>query len=113
MVWTTPKRWAVGEMVTHTLLNLHIKGNQDFLGTHGHSAGSGDGDPFITPTILTWVDQSASPGAVGTLQRNGTALEWYGAAVVILTKVGGAAGTAALRTLGSNGTQISNGTHTH
>ncbi len=114
MAWTAPKTWSVGAMVSHTDLNTHIRDNLVALDNHQHSGAAGDGSADVDSlNSVTWTDSASSPGATGTLQRNGLHLEWHNGAVFIVTASDLAAGTASLRTLGSNGTQIADGTHSH
>ena len=37
MAWSTPRDWASGELVTHTIMNAHIRDNFDALSLHTHS----------------------------------------------------------------------------
>jgi hypothetical protein len=101
-------------MATHTLFNTHVRDNFTALGTHGHSGGAGDGAQAVGSLgVVTYADQSSSPGAAGTLQRKGSHLEYNDGAVVIITESDLAAGTPSLRSLGAGGTQASDGTHSH
>jgi hypothetical protein len=64
MAWTTPRDWASGELVTHTIMNTHIKNNFDFLGTHTHSGVAGDGSSTLADVdSVTFDHQGSDPSA--------------------------------------------------
>jgi hypothetical protein len=51
--WTSPRTWAVGDLVTAALLNLHLRDNLSVLGAHTHTGAAGDGSANIAPTTIT------------------------------------------------------------
>ena len=105
-------------MVEASDLNTHIKANEDVLSAHAHSGAAGNGSATLSGVSLSALvvpvlaDQSGNPSTAGRLQRNGSNLVYYGAALVGLY-ADGVAGTATLRTLGTGSTQAAAGNHTH
>ena len=140
MAWTAPRTWAVGEMVTHTLLNTHIKDNLLALSTHAHSGAAGAGSTTRGNLVkATYTDASApsAPGSGLTVlyavsgrmhMRAGSsgadtpiqiATDLHAEDHASRHEPGGAdamavdavAGTGSLRTLGSGSTQAAVGNH--
>jgi hypothetical protein len=138
MVWTAPRTWAVGDVTTAVLLNLHIRDNQLALDQHGHDGTAGDGGTSLgdlVKAILADASAPAAPGAGLTVVysvssrphfRDGAA----GADTTLADKdenhasnhdpggsdtmaVDAVAGTGSLRTLGSGAQQAATGNHTH
>ncbi len=115
MTWSTPKTYIVGEMITHTIMNTFWRDNISQLDAHAHSgtAGSGSAD-IVSLNIMILGDAGPPPGAAGTMRRVGNHLNWRGGASTFIFSNGSlAGGTAAIRSLGTLGTQIANGTHKH
>ena len=115
MVWTAPRTWVVGEVVTDSLLNTHGRDQLLALDQHQHGGGAGDGDSNIAGLdTVDFDDQAGSPATTGRLQRNGSHLEFYnGTTAEIISQADAAAGVASLRTLGSGALQGAAGDHTH
>ena len=70
MVWTAPRTWTSGEVVTAAALNTDLRDNMNELVLHRHSGGSGSGSNALGS--LTSVDfiAAAVPAAPGgTLTR--------------------------------------------
>ena len=63
MGWTAPLTWTVGVLVTHTLLNLHLKENLDVLSSHGHAGTGGGGSRTLGNLIKTTYADAAAPAA--------------------------------------------------
>lgn len=57
-IWTAPKTWAVGELVTASLLNTHLRDNLDFLKSPpvAQYVGNQASDYTTTSTSFTNVD---------------------------------------------------------
>ncbi len=117
MAWSSPKLFIVGEQITASILNTHIRDQLLFLGgTHRHSTGTaGEGTGDIGPLgVLLFADQSASPAGEGTMQRNGTHIEVReNGTTHVVSTVDLAVEVASMRTLGSDGTQATDGSHGH
>lgn len=123
MAWTAPKTWSASEVVLASgtgSLNEQVRDNFLNLSTHTHSGAAGMGAAslatvtFTGLNTVTFADQSGNPSTNGRLQRNGTELLYYdGTTAQNLTAADQAAGTASLRTLGTNATQAAAGNHTH
>jgi hypothetical protein len=117
MAWTAPLSW-MPTMVTHTILNTHIKDNFLELSTHVHSGSAGEGSSTLSVLVLSaqnyfpFADQSGNPSSIGVLQRNGAELVYYDTALKQLT-ADAVAGTASSRTLGTGAQQAAAGNHTH
>ena len=117
MAWTVPLTWK-STMVTHTIMNTHVKDNLLELSTHVHSGSGGEGSSTLSVLVLSaqnyfpFSDQSANPSTAGRLQRNGAELVYYDTALKQLT-ADAVAGTASSRTLGTGAQQAAAGNHTH
>ena len=45
MAWTAPRTWVTGEVVTASVMNVHVRDNLLALSTHFHDTGAGgEGD---------------------------------------------------------------------
>ena len=142
MAWTAPRTWTAGELVTHTLLNTHLKNNMLILDTHAHDDTSGGGDSTLGDLVKATFTDATAPSAPGA---NKTAI--YAVSTQPHYRAGGAgadveladandlhtqahdtahepsgadtmavdavAGTGSLRTLGTGSTQAAAGNHTH
>ena len=114
MAWTIPRTWVDKEVVTKAIMDTHVRDNLNALSTHAHTGAAGDGNDELSGIDLIQFDDVAiSPDAAGELQRKGSNLEWYGAAVVAITQADAAAATASPRTLGTGAQQAAAGDHTH
>ena len=117
MAWVTPLTFD-STMVTSTIMNEQLKGNLDMLSSHAHTGAAGLGSSTLSGLAIsalaspTFADQSGSPSATGTLQRNGYNLEYNNGSVVGFY-ADGASGVATLRTIGTGATQAAAGNHTH
>lgn len=91
MAWTTPRTWADAEDVTHTLLNTHIRDNQNETAPGIASAA---GRMIVTDGVNSIVERIPSNNRVETIQTTSstsyTDLATAGPAVTVTT------GTAAL-----------------
>jgi hypothetical protein len=64
MAWSTPRDWASGELVTHTIMNAHIRDNFDALSLHTHSGSAGDGASALDNLdTITYDHQGSDPSA--------------------------------------------------
>mgnify|MGYP003146958561 CR=1 FL=1 len=114
MAWSTPRTWVAEEVITAEIMNVHVRDQFTFLGTHGHSSNSGDGgDDLGGIDEIIFADATADPAAIGEMQRNGSALKYHDGTGVMFIGRDAAAGTPSLRTLGVGGTQAADGTHLH
>ncbi len=113
MAWSTPRTWIVGEIVTHTVMNTHWRDQIITLDNHGHSGNPGSGASKLAGVKNLSFSNSGTPDPL-EIRMNGTSLEFREGGVTrhSLNQVQ-AEGTASLRELGTDGTQISDGTHTH
>ena len=64
MAWSTPRDWTSGELVTHTIMNAHIRDNFEALKLHTHSGSNGDGASALdnVDTII-YDHQGSDPSA--------------------------------------------------
>ena len=84
--WTTPRTWAVGELVTAALMNAHVRDNMDWLKTPISASATWSSN--FTTTSTTPVDIT---GATVTLTTNGGGVD-----VIVLFDAGaGGAATCA------------------
>mgnify|MGYP001601222043 CR=1 FL=1 len=114
MAWTAPRTYVANELVSAAILNVDLRDNLTALSTHAHAGAAGDGNDELSGLdVLAFDNVAASPNAAGELQRNGSNLEWYGAAVVAITQADAAAATASPRTLGTGALQGAPGNHSH
>ena len=114
MAWSTPRTWVAEEVITAEIMNVHVRDQFTFLGTHGHSSNSGDGgDDLGGIDEIIFADATADPAAIGEMQRNGSALKYHDGTGVMFIGRDAAAGTPSLRTLGAGGLQAADGTHQH
>ena len=65
MGWTSPRTWVDDEIVTAALLNTHVRDNELFLDTHGHSGASGDGATSLGDLVKETFVDATPPGAPG------------------------------------------------
>lgn len=79
--WTTPRTWAVGELVTAALMNTHLRDNLDFLKTP-IAAYSALGSNFST-TSSSYVDTGLSV----TIVTNGGGLDVFLTGYVGVTQI--------------------------
>ena len=64
MAWTTPRDWASGELVTHTLINQQLRDNLSVLSSHTHSGAAGDGSSALADVdTVTFDHQGSDPSA--------------------------------------------------
>ncbi len=64
MAWTTPRDWASGELVTHTLINQQLRDNLSALSLHTHSGAAGDGSSALADVdTVTFDHQGSDPSA--------------------------------------------------
>jgi hypothetical protein len=64
MAWTTPRDWASGELVTHTLINQQLRDNLLVLSSHTHSGAAGDGSSALADVDTVIFDhQGSDPSA--------------------------------------------------
>jgi hypothetical protein len=55
-IWTTPRTWATGELVTAAQLNQHLRDNLDWLKAPAWAQhiGAGTGNYALAPVVNTW-----------------------------------------------------------
>jgi hypothetical protein len=55
-IWTTPRTWATGELVTAAQLNQHLRDNLDWLKSPAWAQhiGTGSGNYALAPVVNTW-----------------------------------------------------------
>ena len=64
MAWSTPRDWSANELVTHTIMNTHVRDNLNFLSTHTHSGAAGDGSSGLSDVDTIIFDhQGSDPSA--------------------------------------------------
>ena len=64
MAYTTPRDWTAGELVTHSIMNTHIRDNFSALSLHTHSGAAGDGASALNNVdTITWDHQGSDPSA--------------------------------------------------
>ena len=64
MAWSTPRDWTSGELVTHTIMNAHIRDNFEALKLHTHSGSNGDGASALDNVdTITYDHQGSDPSA--------------------------------------------------
>jgi len=64
MAWSTPRDWSANELVTHTIMNAHIKDQFDALSLHTHSGAAGDGSSALADVdTITYDHQGSDPSA--------------------------------------------------
>ena len=142
MVWTAPRTWAVGDVVTAALLNLHLRDESLAVDQHGHDGSAGDGDTTMGDLVKTTFTDAAAPAAPGAgktavyavsgrphyragaggsdteisdandLHSENHASRHEPSGADVMT-VDAAVGTGSLRTLGSGALQAAVGNHTH
>lgn len=71
-IWTAPRTWAVGELVTAALMNTHVRDNLDWLKTP--IAASATWSSNFTTTSASYVDIT---GATVTLTTNGGGVDVF------------------------------------
>ena len=67
MAWTSPRTWVGGELVDDTLLNTHLRDNQNHLKTALDSNGK---ITALTSTYLESVDGTGLTGVAKTASNN-------------------------------------------
>jgi hypothetical protein len=118
MGWTTPRTYIVGEQITAAILNTHIRDQSTFLGTtHAHGTASGDGTAEMNPDRVEFGTYNIIGAGVIISTLNGTSFDLtYGKTApsqVIISQINPASGTVGLFTLGSDGTEMAPGNHSH
>ena len=64
MAWSTPRDWTSGELVTHTIMNAHVKAQFDALSGHTHSGAGGYGSSALADVdTMTFDHQGSDPSA--------------------------------------------------
>lgn len=64
MAWSTPRDWTANELVTHTIMNAHIRDQFDSLSLHTHSGAAGDGASALNNVdTMTFDHQGSDPTA--------------------------------------------------
>ena len=64
MAWSTPRDWSANELVTHTIMNAHVKDQFDALSLHTHSGAAGDGSSALADVdTITYDHQGSDPSA--------------------------------------------------
>ena len=64
MAFTTPRDWTSGELVTHTIMNTHIRDNFSAVSLHTHSGSAGDGASALNNVdTITYDHQGSDPSA--------------------------------------------------
>ena len=64
MAYTTPRDWTSGELVTHTIMNTHIRDNFSAVSLHTHSGSAGDGASALNNVdTITYDHQGSDPSA--------------------------------------------------
>ena len=64
MAWSTPRDWSSGELITHTIMNAHVKDQFDALSGHSHSGAAGDGSSELADVdTMTFDHQGSDPSA--------------------------------------------------
>ena len=118
MAWTAPRTWVVGEMVTFTVLNVHVRDNLIFIGTsHNHaSAGSTAGSPALG-TLDSITFRTQAPFQEG-LNMFGTTPLWTSAVGIFSLNKLQPTSTITLLSVGTidattGGTIAADGTHNH
>ena len=64
MAWSTPRDWVANELVTHTIMNAHVRDQFSALSLHTHSGSAGDGASALdnVDTII-YDHQGSDPSA--------------------------------------------------
>ena len=65
MAWTAPRTWVLGEALTASLLNTHVRDNELSLTQHQHTGAAGDGDDQLSGIDDIIFDDLAAPAAPG------------------------------------------------
>ena len=65
MAWTAPRTWVLGEVLTASLLNTHVRDNELSLTQHQHTGAAGDGDDQLSGIDDIIFDDAAAPAAPG------------------------------------------------
>ena len=105
MVWTTPRTWVTGEVVTAGNFNVHLRDNLNAVDQHTHTGAAGDGDDELTGVDIITLDQLAAPAAPGANLSRLYALTTGAIGLRV-----GTAGAAGLITPSAKGGLISYGT---
>jgi hypothetical protein len=64
MAFSTPRDWASGELVTHTIMNAHVRDQFSALSLHTHSGSAGDGASALDNVdTITYDHQGSDPSA--------------------------------------------------
>jgi hypothetical protein len=82
MAWTTPKTWAVDELVTATLLNTHLRDNLNYLlGGRVQNSILRDNSGNYTTTSTSFTDVDATNLAITLALKGSRALVGFGGVV--------------------------------
>ncbi len=65
MAWTTPRTWVTGEVVTASLLNLHLRDQLLALDQHAHGGAGGAGNDIIGNLTRATFTDGGDPSAPG------------------------------------------------
>ena len=70
MVWTAPRTWASGEVVTAAALNTDLRDDLNELTLHKHAGGSGSGSATLGNLVtVDFIDAAVPAAPGGTLTR--------------------------------------------
>ncbi len=136
--WTAPRTWVLNEVVTNSIMNTHLRDNQNAYSLHTHSGAAGDGNdelagvdsismdnigdpsaPGASKTILYTATSDGRPkyraGAGGSATELGdnTHASRHDSGGADAMAVDQAAGTPSLRSLSTTSTTAAPGDHTH
>lgn len=74
MAWTTPRTWTTGELVTKTIMDLHVRDNLNAV--HITQVTALPGSPFDGQLIL-FTDSTSAPTYVWQLRYNGNSASGF------------------------------------
>ena len=64
MAFSTPRDWVANELVTHTIMNAHVRDQFSALSLHTHSGSAGDGASALDNVdTITYDHQGSDPSA--------------------------------------------------
>lgn len=106
MAWTAPKTWAVGEIVTAAMMNIHIRDNELYLKTTQDTHIAGDAKAQHTAGVGTHTH--ASDGAEGGHLVDGVDVSAHKAGAAKAQHTGGL-GTHTHQAAGAEGGKIDHG----
>jgi hypothetical protein len=66
MAWTAPRTWVTAEVITATIMNVHVSDNLIALDQHTHDGSSGDGNDELTGLDHITYDDASAPAAPGS-----------------------------------------------